>query len=78
MAPQQSSTHPYADIMDKERPTLPKHPTMPRETRAKQFMPFASLRGFDRLIAGQVKNHVSDTLHYEEETWDSVIPEDWG
>ena len=56
--------HPYADILDKERPVLPKHPPMPRENRAKQFMPFASLRGCERAIEEQQRNHVSDTLVY--------------
>ncbi|MBR6706580.1 MAG: hypothetical protein IKI84_07875 [Clostridia bacterium] len=36
----------YDDIIGLERP-LSSHVRMPRADRAKQFMPFASLRGFD-------------------------------
>jgi hypothetical protein len=66
----EKTPHPYADIMDKERPVLPKHPPMPRASRAKQFMPFASLRGFEREIANQRRDHVSETVVYEMETYD--------
>ncbi len=38
---------PYDDILGLERPVSGKHPPMPRPDRAKQFMPFAALRGFD-------------------------------
>ncbi len=38
---------PYDDILKAARPVVPGHPPMPRADRAKQFMPFASLRGFD-------------------------------
>ena len=41
---------PYEDMLDLERPLSPKHPPMPRAERAKQFMPFASLRGFGDVI----------------------------
>ena len=41
---------PYEDMLDLERPVSPKHPPMPRAERAKQFMPFASLRGFGDVI----------------------------
>ena len=37
----------YDDIIGLERPVSLKHPPMPRPDRAKQFMPFAALRGFD-------------------------------
>ena len=40
----------YDDIIGLERPVSQKHPPMPRPDRAKQFMPFASLRGFDDVI----------------------------
>ena len=40
---------PYDDILDLDRPKSV-HPSMPRADRAKQFMPFASLRGFDDVI----------------------------
>ena len=40
----------YDDIIGLERPVSRKHPSMPRADRAKQFMPFASLRGFDAVI----------------------------
>ena len=41
---------PYDDIQDLERPVYSTHPRMPRAERAKQFMPFAALRGYDDLI----------------------------
>ena len=40
----------YDDIIGLERPVSLKHPPMPRPDRAKQFMPFAALRGFDDVI----------------------------
>ena len=40
---------PYDDIIRLERPAS-RHPSMPRADRAKQFMPFASLRGYGDII----------------------------
>ena len=50
---------------------------MPRENRAKQFMPFASLRGFDREIQAQELTHVSEKWVYEAEQYEAEQAEDW-
>ena len=44
-------TGPYDDIIDRPRPVSKKHPPMPMEKRAAQFLPFAALTGFEREIA---------------------------
>ena len=41
----------YDDILLLSPPVNPRHPPMPRPDRAKQFMPFAALRGYDEAIA---------------------------
>ena len=40
----------YADIIDLEHHVSPKHPQMPRQSRAAQFSPFAALTGYDDMI----------------------------
>ncbi|MBR5965924.1 MAG: hypothetical protein IK015_07420 [Treponema sp.] len=40
----------YDDIIDHKWLGSPKHPRMPLASRAKIFMPFAALRGFEELI----------------------------
>lgn len=40
----------YNDIIDHEWLGSPKRPRMPLASRAKIFMPFAALRGFEELI----------------------------
>ena len=40
----------YDDIIELSRPASAKHPPMPRAERAKQFMPFAALRGYEETI----------------------------
>ena len=40
----------YDDIIDHEWLGSQKHPRMPLASRAKIFMPFAALRGFEELI----------------------------
>ncbi len=40
----------YDDIIDLESPTSKVHPPMPRAERAKQFSPFAALKGYDKAI----------------------------
>lgn len=40
----------YDDIIDHEWLGSPKRPRMPLASRAKIFMPFAALRGFEELI----------------------------
>lgn len=37
----------YADIINHEKPVSKKHPPMPLQNRAAQFMPFAALVGYD-------------------------------
>lgn len=44
-------TGPYDDIIDWPRPVSKKHPPMPMEKRAAQFLPFAALSGFEGEIA---------------------------
>ncbi len=41
----------YADIIHKNRPKSAKHRPMPVAERAKQFMPYATLRGFGLELA---------------------------
>ena len=41
----------YEDIIGLERPASRRHPPMPREKRAAQFMPFAALTGYEEAIA---------------------------
>ena len=41
----------YEDILHAERPCSRKHPPMKREERAKQFMPFATLRGYGDILS---------------------------
>lgn len=40
----------YDDLLDLPRPVSKVHPPMPRADRAKQFMPFAALRGYEDVI----------------------------
>lgn len=40
----------YQDMLDKERPIIPGHPPLSRESRAAQFSPFAALTGYEDLI----------------------------
>ncbi|MBP3728682.1 MAG: hypothetical protein J6H18_00255 [Lachnospiraceae bacterium] len=40
----------YADILDRERPLIPGHLSLSRESRAAQFSPFAALTGYEELI----------------------------
>ncbi len=42
---------PYDDIIDLPRPVSRKHPPMPMNKRAAQFLPFAALTGFEGEIA---------------------------
>ena len=43
----------YDDLLHLQRPENGRHPRMPREERAKQFMPFAALKGYEDAIAGK-------------------------
>ena len=57
----------YEDILDAERPRSPKHSPMKREDRAKQFMPFATLRGYgdilsDREVTGVTRAEDDDAV----------------
>lgn len=40
----------YEDILHAARPVSRRHPPMPREKRAAQFMPFAALSGYEEAI----------------------------
>ena len=60
----------YCDIIAQPRPVSRRHPQMRRADRAKQFMPFAALRGFEDTISeretlsepfrAQSANHCAD------------------
>ena len=65
---------PYDDILNLERPTSA-HPSMPRADRAKQFMPFASLRGFDDVIddRGTLRDRRLELSEDEREVLDERI-----
>ena len=41
----------YDDILHHPRPVSRRHPQMPNSQRAKQFMPFAALRGYGEAIS---------------------------
>jgi len=42
---------PYEDMLSLSRPVFSRHPPMRRADRAKQFMPFAALKGYEEAIA---------------------------
>ncbi|PST46659.1 hypothetical protein CPA40_04320 [Bifidobacterium callitrichos] len=50
-----TETHRYDDIIDLPHHVSRRHPPMSRRNRAAQFMPFAALTGYDRLIADTAK-----------------------
>lgn len=50
----------YDDIIYHEWLGSPKHPRMPLASRAKIFMPFAALRGFEELIEKKKKEVEKD------------------
>lgn len=68
----------YDDILHLQRPVSRKHPPMRREDRAKQFMPYASLRGFDAVIRRQdgVHEAASQPVYTDEEIWAEEDPDD--
>ena len=41
----------YDDMLDYEWTGSPSHPKMPLSSRAKIFMPFAALKGYEELLA---------------------------
>ena len=52
----------YSDIINIERPPL-KHPRMPVENRAKSFMPFDALRGFNlAILTKQVEQQLAGRI----------------
>ena len=65
----------YDDIIGLERPVSLKHPPMPRPDRAKQFMPFAALRGFDDVIddRGVLRERRHTLSEDERETLDESL-----
>ncbi len=62
----------YDDILHAERPRSAKHPPMSRPERAKQFLPFATLRGFGDLLTDREDSVISrmDKVLEEEEVWE--------
>ena len=64
----------YDDIIRMERPRSAKHPPMPRTTRAKQFMPYATLRGFGDILSDR-KDAVEAMINNppeEEDDWEDA------
>ena len=57
----------YDDIIRMERPVSRKHPPMERAARAKQFMPFAALTGFEGLLAERERIFVPCPVPGEDE-----------
>lgn len=55
----------YDDMIQYEYPrpdrNVTKHPPMDREKRAKIFVPFAALKGYEEAILDQQKQHVINT-----------------
>ena len=45
----------YDDIIDRPRPLSKKHPPMPMEKRAAQFLPFSALTGLDALMEEEAR-----------------------
>ncbi len=56
----------YDDMLSLKRPASA-HPRMPREERAKQFMPFASLRGFGDEISERGRERTERRIPDEDE-----------
>ena len=57
----------YDDIIRMERPVSRNHPPMERAARAKQFMPFAALTGFEGLLAERERIFVPRPVPGEDE-----------
>ena len=49
----------YSDMLALPRPVSRRHPQMRRADRAKQFMPFAALKGFDEALAAAARAHAA-------------------
>ncbi|MBQ8639221.1 MAG: hypothetical protein IJ468_08630 [Lachnospiraceae bacterium] len=47
----------YDDIINLPRPVSARHPRMSNGERAKQFCPFAALKGFDEAVDAQKEIH---------------------
>lgn len=57
----------YDDMLSMTPPEPRRHPRMPREQRAKQFMPFATLKGYgDAVQEKSVYREADPTLDEEE------------
>ena len=50
LPPRRKTIEAYRDMLDLPHPVSKKHPPMSRESRAAQFSPFASLKGYEELI----------------------------
>ena len=57
----------YSDIITLTRPVSARHPQMRRADRAKQFMPFASLRGYGDAIADRETIYAPRSVLSEED-----------
>ena len=50
LPPRRKTIGDYRDLLDLPHPESKKHPRMSKESRAAQFSPFASLKGYEELI----------------------------
>ncbi|PST49074.1 hypothetical protein COO72_03850 [Bifidobacterium callitrichos] len=60
-----TETRRYDDIIALPHHVSRRHPPMSRRNRAAQFMPFAALTGYDRLIADTAKRAEADIAKAE-------------
>lgn len=59
-------THNYEDILYQKRP-VSSHPHMDQKNRAKIFVPFAALRGYQEAITAAMLSHHPDDLQVIDE-----------
>lgn len=64
----------YEDILKVRRPAL-RHPRMPRADRAKQFMPFAALRGYTDTL--EVRRDAHEHRMQEQDAHRETDEGDW-
>lgn len=57
----------YDDMLDMPRPTSKRHPRMSNANRAKQFMPFAALRGYGDALAEREIRYESRAMLSDED-----------
>ena len=66
---------PYDDILGLERPVSRRHVPMPRADRAKQFMPFAALRGYTDTL--EVRRDAHEHRMQEQDAHRETDEGDW-